>query len=167
MTRALLVVGCLVLFALLLFGMRAGWRARGRRQDDVPAPSAAPAELGPELVPELTGLYVGSTVATQWQNRIVVHGLGLRAECTARLFRAGVVLDRSGASTIFIAAGQLVDARLEPALAGKVVGPGGLLVLRWQLGEQLLDTGLRGDDRSRYPSWIRAINEQKQESEAS
>lgn len=167
MTRLELVLACLALFLLLLLGMRAGWRNRGRRQADLPAPAPAPNELGADAAPPLTGLYVGSTVATQWQNRIVVHRLGERAECTARLTAAGVLIERQGSTPVFISRAALVDARLEPALAGKVVGPGGLLVLRWQLGDSLLDTGIRGDDRTQYPAWVRAISQQKQETEAS
>jgi hypothetical protein len=167
MTRLELVLGCVVLFVLLVLGMRWGWRNRGRRQAGLPALDPVPAELGPDLVAPLTGLYVGSTIATEWQNRIVAHGLGERADAVARLTGRGVVIERQGSTPIFIAGPALVDARLEPALAGKVVGRGGLLVLRWRLGEQLLDTGLRGDDRSVYPEWVRAISQQKQETDAS
>ena len=41
---------------------------------------------------------------------------------------------------------------------GKVVGRGGLLVLRWQHGGQDLDTGIRADDRTSYPQWVAAID---------
>jgi len=166
-TRLELVLACVVLFVLLLLGMRWGWRNRGRRQSDLPALPARPAAIGPDLVPAITGLYVGSTVATQWQNRIVVHGLGVRADCTARLSAQGVLIERQGAEDLFIPTGELVDARLEPALAGKVVGRGGLLVLRWHLGPQLLDTGIRADDRTVYPAWVTAISQPKQETDAS
>ena len=93
--------------------------------------------------------------------------VGERADCTAHLTAAGVLVERQGTGSIFIPAAQLVDARLEPALAGKVVGRGGLLVLRWQLGNALLDTGVRGDDRRQYAQWVQAISHQKQETEAS
>ncbi|HEX2903096.1 MAG TPA: transporter [Jatrophihabitans sp.] len=166
MTRLALVLGCIVLFALLLLAMRWGWRNRASRQAALPELPTPPGELGTDLVAPLTGLYVGTTVATRWQDRIVVHGLGVRADASARLARQGVLIERQGAPDIFLPIGQLSDARLEPALAGKVVGRGGLLVLRWQHGGQLLDTGIRGDDRSQYPAWIKAISQSKQETEA-
>ncbi|MDQ2838727.1 MAG: transporter, partial [Actinomycetota bacterium] len=126
-----------------------------------------PARLGAELAPPLAGLYVGSTVSARWQDRVVARGLGVRANATARLVEAGALIDRQGAPTVFIPADALIDARLEPALAGKVVGQGGLLVLRWQHGEQLLDTGIRADDKTGYPAWIRAIaDRQPSEDEA-
>jgi hypothetical protein len=167
MTRLVLVLGCVVLFVLVLLGMRLGWRNRARRQAALPPLPPLPGSLGSELVTPLTGLYVGSTTATRWQDRIVAHGLGERADCTARLGTAGVLIERQGSAPVFIPDEALLDARLEPALAGKVVGRGGLLVLRWQHGEGLLDTGLRGDDKTVYPAWIRAIAEQRQETDAS
>lgn len=157
MTRWELVLGFLVLFALALAGMRLGWRNRGGRQSALPELPVPPVELGSELAPPLTGLYVGSTTATRWQDRIVAGGLGVRADSVLRLGAAGALIERRGATAIFVPAERLIDARLEPALAGKVVGRGGLLVLRWQHGDELIDSGLRADDKTLYPAWIRAI----------
>jgi hypothetical protein len=96
-------------------------------------------------------------VATRWQDRIVAHSLGERAEAVVRLSAAGVLIQRQGSPDIFLPAERLIDARPEPALAGKVVGAGGLLVLRWRHGDRLLDTGIRADDKSGYPAWMHAI----------
>jgi hypothetical protein len=157
MTRIELVIGCLVLFALVIAGMRLGWSNRAARQAELPELPAVPADLGADRAPALTGLYVGTTIATQWQNRVVVHTLGERADATARLTAAGALIERAGSIAIFIPSGRLIDARLEPALAGKVVGEGGLLVLRWRHGDTDLDTGLRADDKTLYPDWVTAI----------
>lgn len=157
MTRLVLVLACALLFLLVLAGMRLGWRNRGRRQAGLPPLPQLPDLDGPELAPALTGLYVGSTAAARWQDRIVAHSLGVRAAATARLTAAGALIERQGSTALFLPAGQLVDARLEPALAGKVVGDGGLLVLRWRHGDQLLDSGLRADDKAGYPAWIEAV----------
>ncbi len=167
MIRLVLVLACLLGFALALGGMRLGWRNRGRRQAHLPPLPEPPVDLGGELAPRLDGLYVGSTTSTRWQDRIDAHGLGLRADASASLGRAGVLIDRHGSEPVFLPADRLVDARLEPALAGKVVGRGGLLVLRWEHGGQLLDTGLRAYDKSLYPLWINAISKQRQETDAS
>ena len=78
MTRIELIVAFAVLFALACAGMWLGWRNRGRRQADLPELPSVPAELGDVRAPVLTGLYVGTTVATQWQNRIVAQTLGQR-----------------------------------------------------------------------------------------
>lgn len=159
MTRLLLVAGCLVLFVLMLLGMRLGWRNRGLRQANLPSLPEVPTQLGANLAPELSGMYVGSTSSTRWQDRIVAHGLGVCSDSIARLTEAGALIERQGAAPIFIPDAQLIDARLEPALAGKVIGKGGLLVLRWQHGEQDLDTGIRADDKAGYAAWINAISQ--------
>jgi hypothetical protein len=157
MTRALLVLACLVLVVLVLAGMRLGWRNRARRQESLPPLPAAPQELGTPRLPAAAGTYVGTTFASSWQDRVVHGGLGRRAAATLALYDRGAMIDRSGEEPVFVPAGDLVAARLAPALAGKVMGAGGLLVLRWRLGEHELDTGFRADDKSVYPSWVRTL----------
>jgi len=160
MTRFALVLALLALFALALVGMWFGWKHRAQRQESLPELVAAPAYLGPDRAPALSGLYVGTTTALHWQDRIVAHRLGERAEAMSRITGEGVLIERRGSPAIFIPTAALIDARLEPALAGKVVGDGGLLVLRWRLGDFDLDTGLRADDKGIYPAWVRAIQRQ-------
>jgi hypothetical protein len=157
MIRLLLVLGCVVLVLVALAGMRLGWRNRERRQATLPPLPAVPADLGSPRLPAATGVYVGTTFAASWQDRVVHGGLGRRAEASLALYDAGALIDRTGAEPVFVPAAELLDARLAPALAGKVMGAGGLLVLRWRLGAQEVDTGFRADDKSVYPSWVRAL----------
>lgn len=165
MTRAILVVLCVVLLVLALAGMRLGWRHRGERQAGLPPLPPVPADPGPARL-QLTGLYVGTSTADSWQDRVVHDRLGERAAAVATLHDAGVLIDRQGAPAIFVPRAAWVGARLAPGLAGKVMGEGGLLVLRWRLGNAdagdsggiELDTGLRADDKSVYPAWVAAMN---------
>ncbi|MCU1656457.1 MAG: integral rane protein [Pseudonocardiales bacterium] len=154
MIRLWLVLGCLAMLGLLLLGMRLGWRNRMRRQAGLPLLPAVPVELGVPQLPAATGVYVGTTFATSWQDRVVHAGLGLRAAATATLYAAGLLIERDGANPIFVPAAAIVGARLAPGLAGKVVGAGGLLVVAWRLGDAMLDTGFRADDKSAYPAWV-------------
>lgn len=157
MIRALLVLLCLALVVLALLGMRRGWRNRLARQADLPPLPSVPDDLGaPRLVS--TGLYVGSTFAGSWQDRVLHGGLGVPAESTLSLHQAGLLVDRVGAAPVFVPRGLWRGARLAPGLAGRVVGEGGLLVLRWQLGAALVDTGFRADDKTAYPRWVQAMN---------
>lgn len=158
MTRTLLVILCIALFVLAIWGMRVGWRHRAARQDELAPRPSAPAEPGPSTVADLVGVYVGSTYASSWQDRITSQGLGTRSNAIARLTESGVIIDREGTDAIFIPTEAIVEARLAPALAGKVVGAGGLVVIRWRLGDTEVDTGLRGDEKSLYPQWIRQLN---------
>ena len=156
--RAVLVLVCLLVLVLTLAAMRRGWRNRMARQSVLPALPARPADLGTEML-RAEGLYVGTTYAGSWQDRVVHAGLGTRAGATAALSRAGLILDRDGAAAIFIPREAIVEARLAAGLAGKVMGEGGLLVVRWRLGPAQLDTAFRADDKSIYPAWVATINE--------
>ncbi|MER6988239.1 transporter [Saccharopolyspora hirsuta] len=158
MERTLWVLGLAALAALVFFGMWRGWRNRARRQaaelPDFPAP---PAEPGAELRPAATGMYVGTTKATDWQDRIAVGDIGHRADGSAHLHAAGLLLERTGASDLWIPAESVVDCRLDHKLANKVVPGAGLVVVTWRLGEVLLDTGFRGDDKDAQTEWVEAI----------
>ena len=158
MIRAVLVLVCIALVLLTLVGMRAGWRNRLARQSVLPSLPAAPDDLGSELL-RSEGVYVGTTYASSWQDRVVHEGLGERAAGAVVLHQAGLVVERDGAETIFLPREAWLEARLASGLAGKVMGEGGLLVLRWQLGPAQLDTGFRADDKTTYPAWVEAINE--------
>ena len=158
MIRTLLVLGCVAFVLLLVLGVRLGWRNRLKRQAVLPALPEAPDELGAALLAPLVGLYVGTTYATSWQDRVVHAGLGRRASASASLYEAGVLIDRVGEESVFISTEQITGARLAAGLAGKVMGQGGLLVISWTLGQDELDTGLRADDKTVYPEWVRAID---------
>lgn len=157
MTRLLLVLALLAVFALAVWGMRRGWLARAARQGDLDAPPAPPSDLGAQLLGPLSGLYVGSTMAGSWQDRIVAGGLGVRADATARLHARGVIIERKASPPVFIPVASILEASLAPGLAGKVIGQGGLLVIRWRLGGEQVDTGLRADDKTKYPEWVAAL----------
>ena len=168
MIRLLLVLVCVVFFVLCVTGMWFGWRGRARRQSailaDFPQPPAwaldEDAERPKDLLDPLTGVYVGSTIAGDWQNRITIGDIGFRAAATTSLSRQGLLIERTGASPLWIPAESLVSARPDRALAGKVMGIEGLLVVRWQLGDQQIDSGLRGDDKTSYGAWVDAVSAQ-------
>lgn len=158
MIRLLLVVLCLLLLGAVLGAMRAGWRHRAARQTALARLPDVPDDLGPPILAPASGLYVGTTSTESWQDRVVAGGLGRRAAATASLSAGGLVIDRVGEPRLFLPAASLRAARLAPGLAGHVVGAGGLLVVRWQLGDVLVDTGFRADDKTRYPEWVRSIS---------
>lgn len=157
MIRVLLVVLCLGMLGLVLLGMRRGWQNRLTRQRHLDPLPAVPTDLGDSML-TTHGLYVGTTFAMKWQERVVHGGLGARADADASLYPVGLLLERQGEEPIFVPASTWIEAWLAPALAGKVMGEGGLLVLRWRLGAVELDTGFRADDKSTYPDWVRTIN---------
>lgn len=154
------VVGLLLLVALLYWLMREGWKWRGTLQGDLPAPAPAPDEAdGTEPRLALDGRYHGSTVAGQWLDRIVAHGLGTRSRVRLTLDDGGLTVRRPGAADFRIPAADLRGARLDTGIAGKVTTAGGLLVVTWQLGERRLDSGFRSDTSAEHAAWVAAVDE--------
>lgn len=159
MTRTLLTIAVIAVFALCLLAMWIGWRRRTRRQGVVlPAFPEPPEGLGDRAARlETSGVYVSTVNAGDWQDRITVGDVGHRAAGAMRWYAEGLLIDRTGASALWIPIGSIVDARTDRALAGKVMGTEGLLVVRWRHGSHELDTGFRGDDKSVYPQWVETL----------
>lgn len=157
MERLWLTLAVLAVCALAGYGLLVGWRHRAQRQEGLPELPSVPADLGPELATALTGLYVSTTTAGNWQDRIVARGLGRRANGTAELTVQGVVIDRSDDDAIFLPAGSLTAVGTAPGIAGKVMGlPHGVLIISWRLGDVELDSGFRADDPALQVAWIAA-----------
>ena len=155
MDRALLTILLIAIILLAAWGLLVGWRHRAQRQSDIAAPPAVPDDCGPELTEPLTGLYVSTTKAGSWQDRVVAHGLGRRASATLHLRTAGVLIDRIGETAIFIPMADLAAVDTAPGIAGKVMAmPDGILVLTWNLGGDRVDSGLRLDDLEAQADWI-------------
>ncbi|MYV55719.1 hypothetical protein GT042_25080 [Streptomyces sp. SID3212] len=151
------VVGLLLFVVLIYWLMRQGWKWRGSLQSDVPDLPTAPETPG-EARLTLTGRYHGSTTAGQWLDRIVAHGLGTRSRVELTLTDAGLDVVRPGATDFFVPAGQLREARLDKGIAGKVLAEGGLLIVTWQHGDRLIDSGFRSDRSAEQAEWVAAIN---------
>ncbi|MFZ8910737.1 MAG: hypothetical protein ACO20A_08805 [Candidatus Nanopelagicales bacterium] len=141
--RILLVLVVLAVIALVLVGMRRGWLRRARAQQDIPAPPlpAAAADDGTAVA----GVYVGSTLHGDWLDRVVVHDLGVRSRMRAQVTTEGVAIRREGARDLLIPAASLRGAGFGRGIAGKAYERDGVLVITWDLGGRLMDTGLRAD----------------------
>lgn len=156
-----IAVVALVIWLLLVSLIVLGWRNRGRRQaDTVGEFPATPADLGTPVRGPHTGLYVGSTLAPSWQNRIAVGDKGDRATAELTEYPGGLLMTRRGASEIWIPRESIIAVRTENGLAGKVMSRDGVLVIRWALPTGVtIDSGLRGDDKATYPEWVEAYAE--------
>jgi len=157
--RFWLVLLLVALCALAAYGLFVGWRRRAGRQSDLPALPVEPADLGPDLVEPVTGLYISTTTAGNWQDRIVAQGLGRRAAGAARLSAEGVCIERDGESDIFVPVKDLVEVSTAAGIAGKVMGMAdGVLVVCWQLGTNKLESGFRANDTGQQTAFITAAN---------
>lgn len=148
MDRVLLTLGTLAFAGVVYALMLKGWRARQRRQADVPVPPVA-APGATVLVGPISGLYVGTTGAEHWMDRIAVHRLSDRATGTATVAKDGLHLLRDHLPEVFVPVSLTTSASVETSLAGKVVSTG-MLTVTWHLGERLVTTAFRADDPAHH-----------------
>jgi hypothetical protein len=152
---ALLLAGVAGIYLL----MWRGWRNRKARQGDVPALPELPADLGADVIPPVGGVYVSSTTAGDWLDRIAVRDLGVRSPAVVHVTRAGVSFDRTGASDVFVPAAYLRGVRREKGMAGKFLTGAGLVVVTWEHGDRMLDTGFRPDRARDSGALVAAIDD--------
>ena len=145
-----------VLLSLLMYLMVRGWRRRAQRQVAmIGTLPAMPDTVGPAIIPALKGLYVGSTLAPSWQDRIAVDDLGYRSKAVMTRYPEGIMLQRIGAHPIWIPDESITAIRTERGIAGKVMTHEGILAVRWRLPSGTeIDTGFRADDRRQYEQWV-------------
>lgn len=155
--RVVLTVVVLALIGLAVWGMARGWRARAARQSDVPPPTVTPEWFSADTLPPVPGVYLASTRAGDWLDRVVVHGLGVRSRARLSVGTAGLVLERDGAADVYVPAADLRGVRLDRGIAGAVYERGGLVVLTWDLGPTTLDTGFRADRTDDHVAVVAAV----------
>ena len=141
------IVVLLLVVLLAFFGMRAGWKARTRRTAAlIDGLAPVPAELGVQRLGPVGAVYVSTTRAGDWLDRVTAQGLGVRSPATVDVFETGVRVTRTGAPDLFVPTEALRGAATGPGIAGKVVGGDGLVMITWQGASddpRGLDTGLR------------------------
>lgn len=158
--RIALTLAVVGLIVLGVWGMARGWRARGSRQTDVPPPPAVPVDAraeGPE--PAVPGMYVATTTEGDLLDRIVVHGLGNRGRAILRVREDGVLLERTGESDLWIPRESMRAVRLGSGQAQKAFEAGGLILVAWQLGPRVVETGFRADDPAQHVAAARALSD--------
>lgn len=153
------ILALLALFLILVALMVWGWRRRAARQRagvdgrPLPAPedhgaSSKAFSYGPDDAFE--GTYVATTLAGRPLDRVTAYGLGSRSRASVVLGNAGAgdiwYVSRQTARSFAIPVSAIRDFHTAPGMVGKWIGGDGLLVITWQLGETLLDTGFRLDD---------------------
>ncbi|UYG16447.1 hypothetical protein BRM3_12670 [Brachybacterium huguangmaarense] len=151
MSQAAPVVVLAVVFCVLVGLMYLGWRRRAARQGDLPALTPPPAPPG-GAGRRAEGVYVATTLAEQPLERVTARGLGARSRAvlgeTEHDGGPALQVDRQGAAGFLIPWADVRSVHTAPGMVGKWIGGDGLLVIRWQLGETLLDTGFRLDERA-------------------
>jgi hypothetical protein len=158
--RLLLTLATLAFLVGVSLLMLRGWRTRTRRQSDLPPPAPAPASAGDLVLGATPGLFVGTTFADDWLDRVAVHGLAHRAAGWVSVCTDGVRFDREGEPELYLPYDAVEAAEVGDALAGKVIGKGGMLLVDWRLGGRLLTSGFRADDHQEHRRLADAIRAQ-------
>lgn len=138
----LIVIGLVV---VILGLMVAGWYARKRRQAHIGAPQQPPADL-PSGHPSFSGKYVSTTLAGDQLNRVAVHSLGFRGNCTLEVHPAGVGVFRAGERDLWIPRDDVRGIVRATWTIDRVVEHNGLQVIEWMLDGTAVDSYFRMDD---------------------
>ena len=148
-----------VLIAFAIRQMMRGWLHRAHRQAQlIGTLPQLPDTVGPALIPATKGLYVGSTLAPSWLDRVAVGDLGYRAKAVLTRYPEGIMLQRTGAGPIWIPDDSIEAIRTEKGIAGKAMTHAGILAIRWRLPSGAeIDTGFRADDRDEYSKWLEGV----------
>jgi hypothetical protein len=158
--RLLLTLATVAFLVGVSLLMLRGWRTRQRRQSDLPPPAHPPAVPGDVVVGAVRGLFVGTTFADDWLDRVAVHGLAHRASGWVSVSSDGLRFDREGEAELYLPFDDVASAEVGDALAGKVIGKGGMLLVDWRLGDRVLTSGFRADDHGQHRRLADAITAQ-------
>jgi hypothetical protein len=144
-----------VVIAVVIQLMLRGWQRRAQRQAElVGALPDLPGEVGSASF-HSRGMYVGSTFAPAWNDKVTAGDLGYRSRAVLTRYPEGIMLERIRATPIWIPQESITAIRTERGIAGKVAARNGILAIRWRLPSGVeIDTGFRANDRSEYPGLV-------------
>ena len=161
-----------ILIGLVIRRMLRGWRRRAEGQTElIGTLPVMPDLVGSAVIAPTRGLYLGSTLAPNWLDRITVGDLGYRTKAVLTGYPEGVLLERSGAGPIWMPRGSITGVRTDRGLAGKVLpgipgkdeeqAAGGILVFFFNdTATTEIYTGFRGEDRRVYAQWTSSFGPQ-------
>jgi hypothetical protein len=141
--RTTLLLLVMALFVVLVILAVVGWIRRRRRQATIPATQSVPSDIG-DVVAQVEGFYVSTTLDGEPLNRVAVRGLGFRARASFTVANKGVVLSLPG-NDVFIRTSDIREVTTAQYTIDRVVEEGGLVLIAWTLGDHKLDSYLRVD----------------------
>lgn len=158
--RTLLTLAFLALVLLAVWGMRRSWLKRAKRLADLP-PLPIPTTAADPLALEVAGRYLATTLAGDWLNRVVARGLGAPSRAVWSVRGAELVVSRPGFEDFAIPQAAVQQVRADRAIAGRAFERDGIIVVTWQLGDYLLDSGFRADSTEEHVKLLARLTEWK------
>jgi hypothetical protein len=157
MDRTTLLIYVLAGFVVIIALGVIGWSTRRRRQRDIPAPQKLPTDVG-NVRAQFDGFYVSTTLDGQPLNRVAVHGLGFRSRATIGIADAGLILGLPG-NDVFIPRADIREVTRAQYTIDRVVEPGGLALVAWNLGDTRVDSYLRVEETAELVDAISSLIE--------
>ncbi|CAN5561105.1 hypothetical protein BH24ACT11_BH24ACT11_17270 [soil metagenome] len=153
----------LVLVVLIWAAMWWGWRGRAGRQQRLAEPRWLSAAGIGDTGSRLRCTYLGTTTAGDWLDRISAHGLGRRGPAELTAAGGELLVHRPGAGGFAIGAAELLSVRREAGIANRLAPRHlGVVVVRWRLGDHIVDTGFQPPDtagRARIEQLIQRLDQ--------
>lgn len=151
------VLTLIVVAAILLsvLGMARGWRKNLRAelaQIDTQVPTGAN-----QISPKVAARFAGTTTAGNWLDRITNQELGTPRGVDLQVFDQGIFITDDTNFQLWIAKSQISKVATGQGIAGDVVEKSGMLIFTWQLGDTLLDTGVRVSRHSDHELIVLAL----------
>jgi len=149
-----------VVIAVVIQLMIRGWRRRSDRQAALLGTLPdVPETLGSASL-TTRGVYCGSTLAPEWNERVTAGDFGFRSKAVLTRYPEGIMMQRIRARPIWIPQESISAIRMERGIAGKVVVRYGILAIRWRLPSDVeIDTGFRANNRDEYSQWLQEAHE--------
>lgn len=156
MTRllpALIIAGVIVLALALMWW---GWRGRQRRQASLAPLQPVPAEAGSTVL-AISAFYVATTERDNPLERIAVGGLGYRARATVGVRERGIELAIPGQDALFIPFAEVESVFRARHTIDRAVERDGLVVLRYRIGDSVVDSYFRIVDSAVGARFVDAV----------
>lgn len=129
--RWIIGAGILLVFILLMFGLWAGWRAKGRAQAGIPDPVPGETVSGEPFGAFDDVHYVATTLDERPLERIVRGPLAFRGRCRLEVLDDGVRVAIRGAESFAIPAASIRSVGARTATIDRAVERDGLTTLSW------------------------------------
>ncbi len=159
MIRTLLVLALVAVVFLIFRSMWRSWRRRVVKGEVIPNLPTPPASRLPALADVAHATYLGTVTDEHWLDRVAAQGLGGRGPASITVLSTGLIVDRVGATTLFIPVGAVAEVALAKGIAGRVYGRDSVIVVSWKWGSTLMHTGLRVADPDSRRSVVEVLTQ--------
>lgn len=153
--RTALTLIVIAVILLSVYGMARGWRKKFRA-NLAPISTEVPAGAN-QISPKVAARFAGTTTAGNWLDRITNQELGTPRGIELQVFDQGVFLTDDDEFKLWISKTQISKVATGQGIAGDVVEKSGMLIFTWQLGETLVDTGVRVSRHSDHELIVMAL----------